>query len=820
VLLLSVLLPLAVVSGAFGQSPRPSSASDIRESIDRLATVGSVLYVAAHPDDENTAFLAAMVHGRNVRAAYLSITRGEGGQNLIGPEQGDLLGMIRTQELLAARSVDGGEQSFTRAIDFGYSKTTEETLRFWGREEIVGDLVRVIRRFRPDVVVTRFTPELGGHGNHTASAALTAEAVRAAGDASRFPEQLTDHTLWSPRRLVWNVFRQGTGDAVPAGAVTEDLGSFDPVIGRSYTELAGEARTMHKSQGFGAVQNRSSAVNVFQHVWGDSARADLFDGVDLTWRRLGDDGSTQKLIDSMRAAFDDRRPGRSIPILLSIRAKVVDLPDGMWKNRKLSEVDDLIVACAGVWLDALAPRSSVVAGDSLLVTLTAVNRSDVSVRVRSWTVEGTGARSDAPLVLEPLVQKVSTLAGLVPSSKVATQPYWLRSEHEAFRYTIADPRLIGLAEGGPAFSVSVDLEVSGVRVERVIPVRHRRIDPVDGEVYRPVITTTPVHVSFTEPVHVFPSQASRTVTVLVKTVRAGATASVRLELPEGWTSLPVARTMDQWNVDEVRSFTFEVRPSRSAKSGVARATVEIEGRRVGVGVVEAAYDHIPHQTLHVPAMARLLSIPVAVRAASIGYVMGAGDDVAEGLRRLGCRVELLTDEALGTAGWSSYDAIVVGVRAFNTRPALRVAKRRFDEYVRNGGTVIVQYQTTARGESDDIAPVPLVIGRERVTEEDAPMEILDPRHRVMNAPNRIVPQDLDGWVQERGLYYASSWDGTFIPLLSANDAGEPPRKGGLLVAKIGRGHFVYTGLSFFRQIPAGVPGAYRLLANLVSLGRP
>lgn len=813
------LLLIAAVTTVWSQSPRPMSASDIREAMDRLATVGSVLYVAAHPDDENTAFLAAMAHGRNVRAAYLSVTRGEGGQNLIGSEQGDLLGMIRTQELLAARSIDGGEQFFTRAIDFGYSKTTEETLRLWGRDEIVADIVRVIRRFRPDVVVTRFTPELGGHGNHTASAALTLEAVRAAGDASRFTDQLSSLPPWSPKRLVWNIFRQGGGGAGGSG-VTEDLGSYDPVIGRSYTELAGEARTMHKSQGFGAAQNRASAVNAFQHMWGDSAQSDLFDGIDLSWRRLRGGDRIQALVDSARATFDDRDPSRSIGQLVKIRKAIDGLPDDPWKTQKIAEADDLILACAGLWLDALASRTAIVAGDSLTVTLTAVNRSKVPVRLLSWSVNAPGMRSEVAMDLEPLVQRTSILSGRVPSAAEVTQPYWLAARHEAFRYVIPDPEMIGWAEGDPAFNAIADIEISGLTIRRLVPVRYRRIDPVDGEVYRPVFVTTPVHVSFIDPVHVFTTSAPRSLTVTVEAVREIAAAEVRLDVPPGWVATPSARTLRHLSAGERRSIAFDVRPSPTASNGIARAIVDVDGRSIDVGIVQAVYAHIPHQVLHIPATTRLLSVPMAVKAGNVGYVMGAGDDVAEGLRRIGCRVEELADEALLSGDLTPFDAIVVGVRAYNTRPTLRAVKHRLEQYVRDGGTVVVQYQTTARGESEDIAPIPLVIGRERVTEEDSPMRILEPRHRAMTHPNRITEADFAGWVQERGLYYAASWDPAFVPLLAANDANEPPRKGGLVAAQIGKGYFVYSGLSLFRQIPAGVPGAYRLLANLVSLGRP
>ncbi len=577
---------------------------------------------------------------------------------------------------------------------------------------------------------------------------------------------------------------------------------------------------MHKSQGFGAAQNRASSVNLFQHVWGDTARQDLFDGVDLTWRRLKGGDRVQVLVDSLRKNFDDRDPSRSLALLLEVRQQIMAMPDDPWKTRKLAETDDLIMGCAGLWIDALADRPTVVAGDSLQVNLSAVNRCEVPIRILSWKLDGSSVSDSTAQTLVPSIQYTGVLRSVVPHDANVTQPYWLSADHASFRYDVPEAEMIGRAESGPTFTATVRLQIGNVELVRTLPIRYRRIDPVDGEVYRPVIVTTPVHVSFSTPVELFMSSSARSLVVNVKAVRAVGPMKVRLELPAGWTATPSVRSIERLVADETQSIPFDVHPGRSAVNGTARAVVEIEGRTVSLGVVEATYGHIPHQTLHVPASTKLLFVPMTVKARTIGYVMGPGDDVADGLRRMGCRVDLLDDAALVGGNMKGYDAIVIGVRAYNTRPILHTVKERLAAFARSGGTVVVQYQSTGRGESDDIAPLPLVVGRDRVTEEDAEMRFLNPNHRAVLHPNRLDRGDMSGWVQERGLYYASSWGTDFVPIFGANDRGEPSRNGGLLVARLGAGYYVYTGLSLFRQIPAGVPGAYRILANLVSLSRP
>lgn len=795
------------------------SAAELHHAVQRLSVLGSVLYVAAHPDDENTAFLTAMANGRHLRSAYLSMTRGEGGQNLLGTEQGSLLGMVRTHELLAARKIDGAEQFFTRAIDFGYSKTSKETLEFWGREEIAADVVRVIRRFRPDVIVTRFTSDAGTHGNHTSSAILAAEAFVAAGSPAMNAEQFPALKPWRANRIVWNAFRFGQGDrpAPPPNSAAIDLGQYDPILGLSYAELAGIARTMHKSQGFGAAQNRGEAINDFQHVAGDTARSDLFDGIDMTWSRIEGGEKMLPLVDSLQATFSMSVPHRSVPLLLAMMRTLNTLPPDPWVDVKRREISDVIRGCSGLWIDALSDAETYVRGESIVITLSVVNRSVYAWNLDQWSVDGLGGTPAGARALPLNTQVRIVLRGVVPSSIPISQPFWLDSPPKTARYEIRDSSLIGEADGPPTLTAKVRLVLGEAALDLDIPVRYRSVDPVKGEMYRPLHISPPVRVALSSSVWVFADTKSKPVTVRVDAIRSLENASVRLSAPRGWSVQPRNRTIPRIEKGGQETVEFTVQPEDGAVSGTLEASVIVDGSTHTLSATSAVYDHIPPLTLYSSASAKLLRIELATRGSSVGYIMGAGDEIPEGLGQCGYNVTLLSDDDLRTAQLSKFTAIVAGVRAHNTRPVLRSVRQRLLEYMRTGGTYLVQYVTTTRGESENIGPYPLTIGRERVTEEDAEMRILATDHPVVRMPNRITKEDFAGWVQERGLYYASRWSHEYQAILGSNDAGEPSRDGGLLVAKVGKGHFVYTGLALFRQIPAGVPGAYRMLANILSL---
>lgn len=806
-------------SVVFAQSPRSMNAAEIQIALKRLTVVGNALYVAAHPDDENTAMLSYLAKGRMVRAAYLSATRGEGGQNLIGSEQGDLLGIIRTQELLAARRYDGAEQFFTRAIDFGFSKNSEETLYIWGQEQILSDMVWIIRSFRPDVIITRFSPTLGGHGNHTSSAILAEEAFRISGDPTKFPEQLKYVQPWQPRRILFNTSRFMTNQPDTAQALKIDLGEYNPLLGMSYTEIAGISRSMHKSQGFGASQSRGPQINYLNHTAGAEAQSDVFDGVNLTWSRISRGETVGRILEEAYATFKPDNPSASIPLLLRAYAEMKKLESSVWVEQKKAELLDVVRACAGLWVDALASHYAAAPGTELRVTASVICRSTFPIVVER--IRFPFSRSDTiqsrPLALNVPHQVVATVK--LPQDLPYTQPYWLQLPSNPGSYQVPDARLIGLPENPPALSVIFSLVVGNEKVELSVPVRYRWVDPVEGELYRPLEIVPPVAINLPERVFMFYDQSEKTVTAKLRSGVPNVAGEVRLIAPVGWSSKPASVPFRLERVGDETTVHFTVGMAKSSSNGAFRVEAVVQGKVIAQGIQTVEYKHIPPQTVFPPSVGKFVRLDLKTKGKNIGYILGSGDEVPAALRQIGYSVTLLSDEDLGTVDLSRFDAIIAGVRVYNTRPALRNHQKRLFEYVERGGTYIVQYVTQQRLESENLGPYPFSVSRDRVSVESAPMSFLIPHHPLLNTPNKLTERDFDGWVQERGLYYADSLDARYEAIFAANDPGETPKKGGLIVAKYGKGYYMYTGLAFFRQLPAGVPGAYRLFVNMISIGK-
>lgn len=812
-----VSLILAAMATTAAAPPATAGAAARQAALERLLVVGSALYVAAHPDDENTAMLAYLAQGRKVRTAYLSLTRGEGGQNLIGPEQGQVLGVIRTGELLAAREIDGAEQFFTRAVDFGYSKTASETLALWDREAVLGDIVRVIRTFRPDVVITRFpaTGE-GGHGHHTASAILAAEAFAAAGDPARFPEHLTTLQPWSPVRLVWNSWRpQGPErSAATPDPVTVDLGAWDPLLGESYTQLAARARTMHKSQGFGSAWRRGSLPNTLEHRAGTPARTDLFDDVDLTWGRLPGGVDVQRHLAAALAAHSPGEPHRAIPHLAAALAALGKLPEDPWVAIKAAEIRAALADCLGLWVEAGVAVPVLHPGRQAEISVTIVNRSPLPVILAGarppWSTSTPGNLRQSLDTNQPVTR---TWTVVVPPDVPPSAPHWLRPPAPADGD--AGWGILSRLPSEPVATVVVD--VAGVEVTYRVPVRHRFTDPVDGEVTREPVVAPPLSLRFSDPVVLFPTRAPRSVTVTVRSWQDGVRGSVALELPAGWRCEPSFQTVAVDAANGEQTVEFLVSPPEEARVATVTATVSLGDGPWWPALADetVALPHIPRRVLFLPATMRAVREDIRVPALRVGYVAGAGDDVPGVLRHLGLPVALLDDEALVHSDLGDLDTIVVGIRAFNTRPALAQARDRLLAWVERGGTLVAQYAVPRGLVTDLPGPYPLSLSRDRVTDEDAPVRLLHPDHPLLGTPHAITERDFRGWVQERGLYFADRWDPAYTPLLAMADPGEQLLEGGLLVARHGKGTFIYTGLAFFRQLPAGVPGAVRLFLNLL-----
>jgi LmbE family N-acetylglucosaminyl deacetylase len=826
------LLALAAPAGA-SMVRKPTGASALKQQVERLRSVGSVLMIAAHPDDENTAVLAWCAQDRKLRTGYLSLTRGEGGQNLIGSEQGALLGLIRTQELLAARRVDGAEQFFTRAIDFGFSKTADETMRIWGREAVLGDIVRVIRTFRPDVIILRFsgTPR-DGHGHHQASAILGKEAYRAAADPQRFPEQLRTLQPWKAKRVVWNGFafnrqQEAELDKLPQ-RVTVDTGAYNPVLGVSYGELAGLSRSQHRSQGMGAPERKGAAPNYFVVVDGEPATQDLFDGVDLSWKRLPGGAAVDELLRQVSASLDVSKPEAAIPLLAQARAAAASIAHAD-ARRKLAEIDEAIAAAAGLWLDVSANRAQAAPGAEVTLNLTALNRSGIAVKLAGVSLEGL---PDAPrfALPDPSLPNNKPLTAetrfVIPARAPDSQPFWLRGAPQGPLYRIDDPAWIGPAENDPALRARFRVEIAGQTIELVRPVENRYVDRVRGELTRPFVIVPRVSVELSQAALVFPDARPKTVEVAVRFHGPAQEGEVSLLAPAGWrVQPPTLRLAAESGASEARGH-FQVTPPAVTSRGHLQAVANFGGVESRASFLQLEYDHIPPQVILPNAAAPLARVDVRVTAKRIGYLMGAGDEVPEALRQLGCEVTLLDEAAVTSGDYARYDAIVAGVRAWNTRADLRAHQKKLWDYVEQGGAVVVQYNvmdglfwSSEPGTLRHIGPLPFKIARDRVTVEDAPVRILKPDHPLLTQPNRITVEDFAGWVQERGLYFPADVDPKYEALLEMNDPGEKPLNAGILTLRHGKGVYVYTPLAFFRQLPAGVPGAYRLFANLVSAGQ-
>ena len=804
------------------------TSAELQLALRKLNVLGSALYVAAHPDDENTALLAWLANERLYRSGYLSVTRGDGGQNLIGDEKGELLGVIRTQELLAARRIDHAEQLFTRAIDFGYTKSPEETMRIWGADAALADVVWAIRKFQPDVIITRFpTTGEGGHGQHTASAILAEQAFAAAGDPSKFPEQLKDVGVWSPTRIFFNRFSfRGPidpNDPAVAKSLRVDLGTYNAQLGRAYTEIAAESRSQHKSQGFGSAERRGTILNYFDLRHGAPATKDIFEGIDTSWSRIPGGEKVGAILKQAADNFDPDKPSASLPLLLDAWDALIRLGTdpaarrNAWFDAKRAELLEVIRDCAGIAIDVAAAESFVTNGAELPVSVTVVNRSDYPFRL-SLVASPYANPNLAPGTRLENNKPVKTDLKLRAFEYGTSQPYWLQKPIAGGMFTVDDATLIGTPENKPALPIFVTLEDDRMHtLTFTVPATFRRTDPVMGEQIRNVDVVPEVTANFGSGVYIFPDAKPRTATVWLRSF--GATdATVRLIAPEGWKTEPASAAVKFAGKGDETRVAFTVTPPVKDDTGTLVAEVALpSGKKITLGLTNIEYPHIPAQRVFGDSIAKLVRADIKRRGNRVGYIMGSGDDVPNILRQVGYEVTELSDVDLDRGDFAAYDAIVAGIRAYNTRKRLRLAHEKLMQYVDKGGTYVVQYNTTG----DDIAvaapgPFPFKISRDRVSVEDAPVKLLAADHPLLTTPNKISAKDFEGWVQERGLYFTTDWDPRYTTVMATNDPGEPEKPGGQLFAKHGKGAFVYTGYAWWRQLPAGVPGAIRAFVNLVS----
>ncbi|RPD39689.1 PIG-L family deacetylase [Chitinophaga barathri] len=810
---------LAGLSGLHAQTAPAMNAADIQVQLKKLNTLGSVLYVAAHPDDENTRLLAFLARESCYRTGYLSLTRGDGGQNLIGNEQAELLGLIRTQELLAARRIDGAEQFFTRANDFGFSKNPEETFTIWDRKKILGDVVWVIRKFQPDVIICRFPADSrAGHGHHTASAILAAEAFTAAADPAQYPEQLSSVKPWQAKRLLWNNYNFGGNNNTSEDQFKIDAGSYNPLLGKGYGEIAAESRSQHKSQGFGVPSSRGTAIEYFSTIKGDAPRKDLMDGVQTGWNRVNGGAAISEQIVAATKKYDMHNPAASVPTLLAIRSSILALPDGYWKTVKLKETDQLILACSGIWAEAFSTVAEVVPGGPMGGNLQLINRGNVPVTLQKISINGV---EDGTVKQDLVFNKFVSLQKevTIPAQTSISQPYWLQDPHPLGTYSIRNEALIGNPENIPSLTTTFYLQFGDQTLAVTRPFIFKFTDPVKGEVFRPLVIAPPVVAQLDNQVFIYTQAAPQTVPVKIRAMKEKVSGSVKLQLPAGFkadkTSIPFSlnRKGDETEV------SFQVTPLKVNGQNITdtmTVAMEVNGQEYTNSITTIEYDHIPAINIFPTAGARLVTVNLKYNGRRLGYIPGAGDKVAESLRQVGYSVTLLSEKDIMSGSLKEYDAIITGVRAYNTQDRLRYWQPRLMEYVKNGGTLVVQYNTNGGLVTDQLGPYPFRLSRDRVTNEQAPVKFLRPQDRLFTYPNTISEKDFEGWVQERGLYFPSDLSGEYQQPFEMNDPGEKPMDGSTIVAAYGEGRYIYTGLAFFRQLPAGVPGAYRLFVNMLS----
>ncbi len=821
----SFLLLVFISFSSFGQLRKQPDAAAIKLQLKKLTFLGSVLYVAAHPDDENTRAIAFFANDKLATTAYLSMTRGDGGQNLIGPEIRDQLGLIRTQELLSARRIDGGLQYFTRANDFGFSKRVTETFDIWNKDEILSDVVRVMREFKPDVILTRFPPdERAGHGHHTGSAVLAQEAFDLTNNLEYEPTQVKDFGVWQSSRLYFNTgrfFSQTVNESTP-GVLIVDVGTYNNLLGKSYSEIAAESRTQHKSQGFGSPGRRGEALDFFLYAKGEKAQKDLFENINTSWTRVKGGERIQPLLDKVLKEFDEEKPFNSIPMLLQIRKEIASLEKSIWKERKLVDVNKLIQDCLGLFVEVTADNYWVAPGQRVTCSFEIVNRSSIDVKLEAIKSYELSMDTSAIINLVNNKPQIFKSKKSLLSTLDYSDQYWLSAEHGIGIFNVSNKDLIGKPENDPAATFMLSFLVNGERLEIRSPLLYKWTDPVKGELWRPFEIVPPVFVNLTERVLLFKDQTPKDVSVLLKSsADKNLSGQLKLSLPMGWRSEPTAQPFDLTKRGEEKTLSFKVYPSKEEMSSSLTAVAEIGGKLFDLSVQTIAYDHIPTQTLLPKASSKIVRVDLKKEGGLIGYIKGAGDDIPSALRNMGYEVWEMKNEEVTADNLKKVDAVVLGIRTLNTNDRVRYFMPDLLNYVKAGGTMIVQYNTNNDFEidKDKFSPFPLNISRDRVTEENSEVRILKPDHVVLNYPNKITPKDFEGWIQERGLYFPDTWDANFEAILSTNDTGEKARDGSLLVAKYGEGHYVYTGLSFFRELPEGVGGAYKLFANLASLSK-
>ncbi len=812
------------------QTPKINTPSDVYHAVQKLNFLGTALYIAAHPDDENTRLISYLSNNVHARTGYLSLTRGDGGQNLIGPELRELLGVLRTQELLAARRVDGGEQFFTRANDFGYSKTPKETLEIWNKEAILGDVVTAIRQFKPDVIINRFDHRSAGttHGHHTSSAMLSLEAFDLANDANAFSERLIDTELWQPRRLFFNTswWFYGSEEAFEKADKSKmlnmDVGTYYPILGTSNNEIASLASSQHLCQGFGRLSSRGSQPEYIELLKGDlpDNKSDLFDGIDTSWNRITGGAELAAILGPIETNFNFKKPYEHLPQLVEAYKLLQEVKDEHWKSLKTIELKAIITAVAGLHLEASSYDGYANPGESVTLGIEAINRSPVKISLESVSINGEKS-AFVPIRLEENNLIKEKINFKIPLETNYTSPYWLIDKGTLGTYKVNDMQMIGKPETPRAFHASFELNFNGTIIPISTPVLYKFAKPDKGEIYQPFEIVPEVTASFKDKVIIFADDMPKQIPVTIKAHADSLSGTVQFCFDQAWKVKNDTQPFNIAKKGDEQTLYFTLSPPLTEKESYISPMVRVNGKEISKELVTIDYDHVPMQTILLPSEAKTVRLDITKAGEHIGYIMGAGDQMPTSLEQMGYTVHLIDPANISDGSLTKYDAVVLGIRAYNVVEELKFKQRFILDYVKQGGNVIVQYNTANRwgNQFENISPYKLEISRDRVTNENSEVRILANDHSLMNFPNKITPSDFEGWVQERGLYFPNSWSSEFTPILGMNDEGESEKKGSLLVAPYGKGNYIYTGLSFFRELPAGVPGAYKLFSNMLSIGK-
>jgi LmbE family N-acetylglucosaminyl deacetylase len=813
------------------QAPKKYSSSDIYHSLQKLNFLGTALYIAAHPDDENTRLISYLSNDVHARTGYLSLTRGDGGQNMIGPELRELLGVLRTEELLAARRIDGGEQFFTRANDFGYSKNPDETLKIWDKKEVLGDVVWAIRNFKPDIIINRFDHRSPGstHGHHTSSAMLSMEAFDLANDPTAYPEQLALTQVWQPKRLYFNTSwwfygsQEKFDQADKSKMQRLDTGVYFPLMGVSNNEIASLASSQHLSQGFGRMSTRGTENEYLELLKGNMPKdtTNIFEGIDTSWSRIEGGKVVGEILYPIERNFDFNDPSKHLPDLIKAYQLLQNVSDPYWKSVKSDELKQLILASAGIFIEASSEESYSNPGQQVKVNIEALNRSNAKVVLKSVKIAQTDTALQAELPLRNNEKQVLEIAFEVPENTGYTSPYWLNKKGTLGTYRVDDLQLIGKPETPRAFMAHFVLDFNGYSIGFDEPIVYHFAKPDKGELYEPFEILPEATASFQDPVLIFADDQPKNITINIKAQKDSIKGDIQLCFSKGWRVDQETQHFEIAKRGDQKTVIFKLWPPEGEDESYISPILKIHGKEFTQELVTIAYEHIPTQSVLRPSEAKVVRLNIQKAGNDIGYIVGAGDEVPQSLEQIGYTVHIIDPNSISQGSLAKYDAVVVGIRAYNVIDALRFKQPFLLDYVKNGGNLIIQYNTAGRWSEqfENIAPYPITISRDRVTDENSPVEIVAKNHSLVNFPNKITMHDFEGWVQERGLYYPNQWDPKFTPILSMKDPGETATEGSILVAPYGKGYYIYTGLSFFRELPEGVPGAYKLFANMLSIGK-